>query len=90
MLVPKYLEFCTKHGLRVRTLEESKDTLNEFNLKIVHKDNKATDAYINIRWKTHQEKNKSDQEIKLEKMKEADSTNKEVHLSNIIKFLESE
>ena len=40
--------------------------------------------------KTHQEKSKSDEEIKLEKMKEADSTNKEVHLSNITKFLESE
>ena len=27
VLVPKYLEFCTKYGLRAKSLEESKDTL---------------------------------------------------------------
>ena len=39
-------------GYRSAEIEDQKDVLKEFNLKIKLKMDSDTDAYINIRWKT--------------------------------------
>jgi hypothetical protein len=56
LLEPVYLEFCTKEGLKPKTIEEELKILNEFNLKLEWKIDNTTDAYKNIRWKSPLEK----------------------------------
>jgi hypothetical protein len=56
LLQPKYLEYCTKEGLKPRHIEDEIATIDEFNLWIEWRIDTSTDAYTHIRWKTPLEK----------------------------------
>ena len=56
LLEAKYLEFCTKEGLKPRPIEEENQIIRDFNLSLEWKIDTSTDAYTHIRWKTPLEK----------------------------------
>lgn len=56
LLESKYLEYCTKEGLKPRNMEEEQQVIREFNLRLEYKIDTSTDAYTHIRWKTPLEK----------------------------------
>ena len=77
-------------GYRSAEIEDQKDVLKEFNLKIKLKMDSDTDAYINIRWKTQFEKRNYDRAAI---MMPAKSENEEISRKNnnhVMQFLESE
>ena len=56
-LTVHYLEFCTKEGYKPINIEEDgNDELKEFNLKMIYRADKSSEAYVNIKWKTPLEK----------------------------------
>ena len=56
LLEARYLEFCTKEGLKPKPIEEETEILRDFNLSIDWKIDTSTDAYTHVRWKTPLEK----------------------------------
>ena len=56
LLEARYLEFCTKEGLKPRPIEEETQIIRDFNLNLEWKIDTSTDAYTHIRWKTPLEK----------------------------------
>ena len=58
-IIPTYLAFCTKYGLKIRSIEEEQKVLKENGLKLKYFENSPTSVFVNIRWKTYSEKGKS-------------------------------
>jgi len=56
LLEAKYLEYCTKEGLKPRSIEDEEQVIRDFNLRLEWKIDTSTDAYTNMRWKTPLEK----------------------------------
>ena len=52
LLQPRYLEYCTKEGLKPRAIDEEVAIIDEFNLRLEYKIDTSTDAYTHLRWKT--------------------------------------
>ena len=80
----KYIEYCTKEGVKPKEIEKEDNILNEFNLEIELRSDGTTDAYNNIRWKTDTEKQNYLNEMKQNKASQAENSN------SIIGFLKSE
>ena len=80
----KYIEYCTKEGVKPKEIEKEDKILNEFNLEIELRSDGTTDAYSNIRWKTETEKQNYLNEMKQIKTSQAENSN------SIIGFLKSE
>ena len=80
----KYLEYCTKEGLKPLDINNEINVLNEVNLTIELRSDTSTDAYINIRWKTSAEKQNDIDALKLSKESQSTSSN------SIVNFLNSE
>ena len=59
-LLSRYLDFCTRHGLKERIITEEEALLEDFDLKIQSIESSTTSAYTKIRWKTFFEKEKHD------------------------------
>ena len=91
VFVSKYLEHCTKHGFKYVDVETQADTFKSFNLQIVSKENSATSAYLKIRWKSLQEKIKSEIHGNPEEQKVKNEQESEEEERNSIEdFLNSE
>ena len=80
----KYIEYCTKEGVKPKEIEKEDNILNEFNLEIELRSDGTTDAYSNIRWKTETEKQNYLNEMKRNKTSQTENPN------SIIGFLKSE
>jgi hypothetical protein len=88
VFVPIYLSFCTKNGLRSRSVLRDVSTLKSHKIKVTYQEGFFTQAYTNIRWKTYHEKVKSDQALKLQYI--ASGTDEDKEQDSVIKFIESE
>ena len=87
-LTPKYLDFCTKYGLKSKIIQENQNVLDHFGIELKHQENTETDAYVKIRWKTHFEKLKS-KGIGFSNSKNKKEATRSVQ-NNIKAFIESE
>jgi hypothetical protein len=56
LLVPKYLMFCTKHGLAPLSIKEEEKILKRYQLKLKYKERNNAFSYTNLRWRTDLEK----------------------------------
>jgi hypothetical protein len=84
LLIPKYLMFCTKNGLRSGNIREEVPVLNRFQLKLEYRESNNTVAYTNLRWRTSFEKI-YDSEKKNEKYME-DGKKEINHIKKFIKM----
>ena len=81
----KYIEYCTKKGVKPKEIENEVEILKEFNLEIEFRSDSTTDAYSNIRWKTDAEKQND-----LDIMKHNEKTGQDENPNSIVDFLKSE
>lgn len=71
----KYLEYCTKEGLKPKDINTQHEILKNNNLMIDFRSDNSTDAYTNIRWNTNAEKQSELENAKLDKDSESENTN---------------
>lgn len=81
----KYIEYCTKEGVKPKEIDKEDKILKQFNLEIEHRSDATTDAYTNIRWKTDVEK-QNDLDALKHKNKDSHNDNP----NSIVNFLKSE
>ena len=87
LLTNKYIEFWTKEGYKPRQIEEEIELLKEYNLEIYIRSDSFTNTYVNIRWKTVNEKLLNNQNFRLNK---SNLNRENKKFNSILTFLESE
>ena len=90
LLEARYLEFCTKEGVKPKPIEEETQVMKDFNLSLEWKIDTSTDAYTHIRWKTPLEKFEEVEMKKSSGKKDGDGIIKGQEENVISKFLNAE